>query len=208
MPPYRRAQGHWCLPRQRGTVPLPVQSLSGALLPDAGPSLGPMWLMPGSQWRSWASATDAGRAGVYHYLLDTMSPPPRSPWQRAYIERLVSIRRECLDHFIVLQRAHPETRSVQLSNWVRLFRYRKLVACTIATSAGSPENLKRPFQRDRMILELPFVDLLPTCTPRNCEQRFGTIADSNCWQKCTQNGLVGKSPPLRRAGALPHLNFR
>ena len=28
--------------------------------------------------------------------------PPRSPWQRAYIERLIgSIRRECLDHVIV-----------------------------------------------------------------------------------------------------------
>jgi len=27
---------------------------------------------------------------------------PRSPWQRAYIERLIgSIRRECLDHVIV-----------------------------------------------------------------------------------------------------------
>jgi putative transposase len=27
---------------------------------------------------------------------------PRSPWQRAYIERLIgSIRRECLDHLIV-----------------------------------------------------------------------------------------------------------
>ena len=28
---------------------------------------------------------------------------PRSPWQRAYIERLIgSIRRDCLDHMIVL----------------------------------------------------------------------------------------------------------
>jgi putative transposase len=28
---------------------------------------------------------------------------PRSPWQRAYIERIIgSIRRECLDHVIVL----------------------------------------------------------------------------------------------------------
>ena len=28
---------------------------------------------------------------------------PRSPWQRAYVERLIgSIRRECLDHIIVL----------------------------------------------------------------------------------------------------------
>ena len=28
---------------------------------------------------------------------------PRSPWQRAYVERVIgSIRRECLDHLIVL----------------------------------------------------------------------------------------------------------
>jgi putative transposase len=31
---------------------------------------------------------------------------PRSPWQNAYVERLIgSIRRECLDHVIVLSRA-------------------------------------------------------------------------------------------------------
>jgi transposase InsO family protein len=32
---------------------------------------------------------------------------PRSPWQNAYIERLIgSIRRECLDHMIVFGAAH------------------------------------------------------------------------------------------------------
>jgi len=32
---------------------------------------------------------------------------PRSPWQNPYCERLVgSIRRECLDHFIVLNERH------------------------------------------------------------------------------------------------------
>jgi putative transposase len=31
---------------------------------------------------------------------------PRSPWQRAYVERVIgSIRRECLDHVIVLGEA-------------------------------------------------------------------------------------------------------
>jgi putative transposase len=31
-------------------------------------------------------------------------PTPRSPWQRAYVERVIgSIRRECLDHVIVFQ---------------------------------------------------------------------------------------------------------
>jgi len=31
---------------------------------------------------------------------------PRSPWQRAYVERVIgSIRRKCLDHVIVLSEA-------------------------------------------------------------------------------------------------------
>ena len=32
---------------------------------------------------------------------------PRSPWQNAYVERLIgSIRRECLDHVVALNEAH------------------------------------------------------------------------------------------------------
>ena len=32
---------------------------------------------------------------------------PRSPWRRAYVERVIgTIRRECLDHVIVLTRPH------------------------------------------------------------------------------------------------------
>ena len=32
---------------------------------------------------------------------------PRSPWQNGHVERLIgSIRRECLDHFIVFDEAH------------------------------------------------------------------------------------------------------
>ena len=32
---------------------------------------------------------------------------PRSPWQNAYVERVIgSIRRECLDHVVVLSQAH------------------------------------------------------------------------------------------------------
>jgi hypothetical protein len=30
---------------------------------------------------------------------------PRSPWQNAYVERIRSIRRECLDHVIVFNAA-------------------------------------------------------------------------------------------------------
>jgi hypothetical protein len=32
---------------------------------------------------------------------------PRSPWQNPYVERLIgSVRRECLDHVIVLNERH------------------------------------------------------------------------------------------------------
>ena len=40
----------------------------------------------------------AARLGIQEVLC-----APRSPWQNAYVERLIgSIRRECLDHLIVL----------------------------------------------------------------------------------------------------------
>ena len=34
-------------------------------------------------------------------------PPPSSPWQNPYVERVIgSIRRECLNHVIVLNESH------------------------------------------------------------------------------------------------------
>ena len=39
--------------------------------------------------------------------LETLRMAPRSPWQSPYVERLIgSVRRECLDHVIVLNQAH------------------------------------------------------------------------------------------------------
>ena len=38
-----------------------------------------------------------------HYGIHEVLTAPRSPWQNAYAERLIgSIRRECLDHVIVM----------------------------------------------------------------------------------------------------------
>jgi putative transposase len=46
------------------------------------------------------------RADVEAMGMKVVASAPRSPWQRAYVERLIgSIRRECLDHVIVLSEA-------------------------------------------------------------------------------------------------------
>ena len=43
---------------------------------------------------------------VQDMALQELLSAPRSPWQRAYIERVIgTIRRECLDHVIVLNEA-------------------------------------------------------------------------------------------------------
>ncbi len=55
---------------------------------------------------------DAAYGTIFRDRLATMSivdlpTAPRSPWQNAYVERLIgSIRRECLDHVIVLNARH------------------------------------------------------------------------------------------------------
>jgi putative transposase len=47
------------------------------------------------------SSDDVKAMGIQEVL-----PAPRSPWQRAYVERVIgTIRRECLDHVIVLNEA-------------------------------------------------------------------------------------------------------
>ena len=91
---------------------------------------------------------------------------PRSPWQRAYVERIIgTIRRECLDHVIVFNeaclyrhvksfltyyhesRTHlslakdpPETRAVQMADAAGSLRSRRWAGCITATSGAPPEN--------------------------------------------------------------------
>ncbi len=48
---------------------------------------------------------------------------PRSPWQNAYVERVISsIRRECLDHIRDLQRAPSTSRPASYVDYYRRTR--------------------------------------------------------------------------------------
>src|ERR1035438_2278281 len=49
-----------------------------------------------------AASHSCSRHHVSHLGIEEVLATPRSPWQRAYVERVIgSIRRECLDHVIV-----------------------------------------------------------------------------------------------------------
>ncbi|MDQ2938719.1 MAG: transposase [Acidobacteriota bacterium] len=47
------------------------------------------------------------RRRVQSLLIKEVITAPRSPWQNAYVERIIgSIRRDCLDHIIVFDERH------------------------------------------------------------------------------------------------------
>jgi transposase InsO family protein len=77
---------------------------------------------------------------------------PRSPWQNPYVERLIgTLRRECLDHVVVLNEAHLR----------RLLRdyltYYHRVRTHLSLEKDSPES--RPVERPAQggIVEMPMV---------------------------------------------------
>src|SRR5215467_203872 len=91
---------------------------------------------------------------------------PRSPWQRAYMERVIgTIRRECLDQVIAfneaslhqhvksflayyhesrthlsLEKDPPEIRAVQTADGGRIVAISQVGGCIPATSGAPPEN--------------------------------------------------------------------
>ena len=95
---------------------------------------------------------------------------PRSPWQNAYVERVIgSIRRECLDHLVIFNERHlrrvlssyvdyyqrtrthlsldkdcPESRPIQHAASEESSPSRKSVACIIATNASPPDSSRIP----------------------------------------------------------------
>jgi transposase InsO family protein len=97
------------------------------MLPGIAPRPFPTTFAPPPEWISrqvteafpWDHAPrylirdrDASYGSVYLQRIQAMGIrdhpiAPRSPWQNAYVERLIgSIRRECLDHMIVFDEAH------------------------------------------------------------------------------------------------------
>ena len=78
---------------------------------------------------------------------------PRSPWQNAYVERLIgSIRRECLDHVIVLSAAG--LRRV-LADYVE---YYMTARTHLSLAKDAPASRPRPPLSAGRIVEIPQVN--------------------------------------------------
>ena len=66
---------------------------------------------------------------------------PRSPWQRAYVERLIgTLRRECLDHFIVF---HERSLYRQLRTFVDYY-HRNRVHLALEKDTPEPRPIQPP----------------------------------------------------------------
>ena len=77
---------------------------------------------------------------------------PRSPWQNGYVERLIgSIRRECLDHVIVLNERH--VRRILRS----YFAYYNQARTHLALNKDAPIPRRRCFPDSGRIVAFPEV---------------------------------------------------
>ena len=118
---------------------------------------------------------------------------PRSPWQRAYVERVIgSIRRECLDHVIVLHerslrrilksiastiidrepifrwgRTHRSHERFSRRKWAPSWQCRSSVGCITATKDRLPEPARIDHATHCLSLALGLRVSQRTPTPRN-----------------------------------------
>ena len=98
---------------------------------------------------------DAVYGAVVHKRLKAMGIrdrpiAPRSPWRNGHVERLIgSIRRECLDHVLVLGEAHLRRILVAYA------RYYNEARTHLALGKDAPNG--RPIQRNGVINALPFL---------------------------------------------------
>jgi transposase InsO family protein len=77
-----------------------------------------------------------------------MLTAPQSPWQNAYVERLIgSIRRECLNHFIVLNARHLK------GTLAKYFRYYHRSRPHLALDKQCP--VERQIMKNGVIVESP-----------------------------------------------------
>jgi transposase InsO family protein len=95
---------------------------------------------------------DAFRRQTANMLITEVLTAPRSPWQSPYVERLIgSIRRECLDHVVVLS---EESLRRILRSYVSYYNDSR---CHLALDKDSPETREVQPAAKGIVVEIPRV---------------------------------------------------
>jgi transposase InsO family protein len=82
------------------------------------------------------------RRRVRHMGIEEVVIAPRSPWQNPYVERLIgSIRRECLDHVIVLHEQHLRRLLISYFSYYHAWRTHRALDmdCPVPRQVQRPE---------------------------------------------------------------------
>jgi putative transposase len=81
------------------------------------------------------------RQRVRHLGIEDVLIAPRSPWQNPYVERLIgSIRRECLDHVMVLHERHLRRLLTEYFHYYHHWRTHR----ALAMDSPQPRPVQRP----------------------------------------------------------------
>jgi putative transposase len=85
---------------------------------------------------------DVFRQRMRHMGIEDVVIAPRSPWQNPYVERLIgSIRRECLDHVIILHEYHLKRLLTEYFQYYHYWRTHKALDmdCPVPRPVQRPE---------------------------------------------------------------------
>jgi putative transposase len=85
---------------------------------------------------------DSFRQRVYNMGIEEVVIAPRSPWQNPYVERLIgTIRRECLDHVIVLHERHLQRLLIEYFHYYHHWRTHRALDmdCPVPRPVQRPE---------------------------------------------------------------------
>ena len=95
--------------------------------------------------------SDEFKGAIKRFGLKDKPTAPRSPWQNPFAERVIgTLRRECLDHMIILSEKHLYT---ILHEYI--FEYYNVSRTHMSLDKDSPEH--RPIQKDGKIVSKPIL---------------------------------------------------
>ena len=123
---------------------------------------------------------------------------PRSPWQNPYVERLIgTLRRECLDHVVVLNETH--LRRV-LRDYLTYY-HRCRTHLSLEKDAPEPRPVERLDQGE--VIEMPMVGGLHLATHR---LSLLPLVRPSVTRQPDRAEHPAKDPPLKIGLSLPHRN--